>query len=107
DESISYSRKRSRNSNTLNLNSSNTNTQIEPLTIDIGIQVEINNDLLMQNKNLKNSLNNLVTDHSKQLQVIEIKNSIISELEHKCEYFKKQVNDLSFRLKSFELYKNQ
>ncbi|KAF0551460.1 hypothetical protein F8M41_023403 [Gigaspora margarita] len=61
----------------------------------------------MQNKNLKNSFNHLVTDYSKQLQVIEVKNSIISELEQKCKYFKKQVNDLSLRLKSLDLYKSQ
>ncbi|CAG8583155.1 14129_t:CDS:2, partial [Racocetra fulgida] len=90
DESLPYPRKQSRNSNTLNLNS-----------------VEMDSDLLTQIENLKNSLNILITEHSKQLQVIEVKNSLISELEHKCEYFKKQVNDLSLRLESLDKYKSQ
>ncbi|CAG8824358.1 25872_t:CDS:2, partial [Gigaspora margarita] len=60
---LSYPRKRNSNFNTLN------NTQIESLTtIDIGIQVEINNnnDLLMQIETLKNSCNTLVADYAKQ-----------------------------------------
>ncbi|KAF0558845.1 hypothetical protein F8M41_007805 [Gigaspora margarita] len=79
-ESLFYSRKRSSNFNTLN------NIQMESLTtIDIGIQVEINNnnDLLMQIEALKNSCNTLVANHTKQVQIIEIKNNKIFELEHK------------------------
>ncbi|CAG8611222.1 56_t:CDS:2, partial [Gigaspora rosea] len=105
--SSSYPRKRSCNFNTLNLNYA----QIEPsMTIDIGIQVEIDNpnsDFLMQINNLKNSLNILATDYSKQAQVIEVKNNKIVELEHECEYLKKQITDLNIRLKSSDLYKSQ
>ncbi|CAG8544366.1 443_t:CDS:2, partial [Dentiscutata heterogama] len=101
-----YPRKRSRNFNTLNLN----DIQIEPsTTIDIGIQVEVDNtnsDLLMQIGILKNSLNVLATENSKQSQIIEIKNNKIYELEYECEYLKKQIADFNLRLESLNLYKN-
>ncbi|CAG8782801.1 22664_t:CDS:1, partial [Gigaspora rosea] len=104
--SSSYPRKRSRNFNTLNLN----DIQIEPsTTIDIGIQVEVDNtnsDLLMQIGILKNSLNVLATENSKQSQIIEIKNNKIYELEYECEYLKKQIADFNLRLESLNLYKN-
>ncbi|CAG8622598.1 17900_t:CDS:2, partial [Racocetra fulgida] len=103
-ESSSYSRKQSCNFNTLN------NSQIEPLTaVDIGIQVEINsnNDLLMQIEALKNSLNTLVAEHSKQVQIIEIKNNKIFELETECKYLKNQITDLNIRVKNLDLYRNQ
>ncbi|KAF0478013.1 hypothetical protein F8M41_024116 [Gigaspora margarita] len=75
-------------------------------TIDIGIQVEINNnnDLLIQIETLKNSLNTLVADHAKQVQIIEIKNNKIFELEHKCENLKKQIANFNI---SLDLYRNQ
>ncbi|CAG8856646.1 21994_t:CDS:1, partial [Gigaspora margarita] len=101
DESLSYPRKQSHNFNTLD------NTQMESLTtIDIGIQVEINNnnDLLMQIETLKNSLNTLVADHAKQVQIIEIKNNKIFELEHKYENLKKQIANFNI---SLDLYRNQ
>ncbi|CAG8812941.1 3281_t:CDS:1, partial [Dentiscutata erythropus] len=70
-------------------------------TIDIGIQVEVDNtnsDLLMQIGILKNSLNVLATENSKQSQIIEIKNNKIYELEYECEYLKKQIADFNLRL---------
>ncbi|RIB01781.1 hypothetical protein C2G38_2150302 [Gigaspora rosea] len=107
DDSLPYPRKRSRNSNILNLN----NMQIESST-DIGIQVELdsidsNNDLLMQIKILKDSLNTLTTDHSKQAQIIENKNNKIFELEHECEYLKKEIADYNYKLGNLNLYKSQ
>ncbi|KAF0468346.1 hypothetical protein F8M41_025833 [Gigaspora margarita] len=52
-------------------------------TIDIGIQVEINNnnDLLIQIETLKNSYNTLIADYAKQVQIIEIKSNKIFKLE--------------------------
>ncbi|CAG8782433.1 2617_t:CDS:2, partial [Racocetra persica] len=79
----------------------------ESSTIDIGIQVTINNDLLIQIDTLKTSLANLVTDHSNQLQIIQAKNNRISELENKCEFLKKQITELNTKLKLLSLYQNQ
>ncbi|CAG8623467.1 11222_t:CDS:2, partial [Racocetra persica] len=60
-----YPRKRSRNSNNNSTILSNT---LEPSTVDIRIQVTIDSDLTQINT-LKAFLANLVTDHSKQLQL--------------------------------------
>ncbi|CAG8493641.1 19018_t:CDS:2 [Cetraspora pellucida] len=72
-------------------------------------EVEVDNtnsDLLMQIRILKNSLNVLATENSKQSQIIEIKNNKIYELEYECEYLKKQIADFNLRLESLNLYKN-
>ncbi|CAG8704826.1 14694_t:CDS:1, partial [Racocetra fulgida] len=106
DDSLSYPRKRSRNSNALNLN-----MQIESsTTIDIGIQVELdstNSDYLMQIKILKDSLNTLAANYSKQAQIIEVKNKKIFELECECKYLKKAIADFNIELENLNLYKNQ
>ncbi|CAG8435197.1 6676_t:CDS:2 [Scutellospora calospora] len=81
--------------------------QSESLTIDIRIQVEINNDYFMQIEALNNSLNTLITEYSKQVKIIEIKNNKIFELEYEYEYLKKQITDLNIRLESLDLYKKQ
>ncbi|CAG8802849.1 4724_t:CDS:2, partial [Gigaspora margarita] len=55
----------------------------ESSTIDIRIQVTMDSDLLTQINTLNISLANLT------------KNNRISELEHECEYFKKQIAELN------------
>ncbi|CAG8805403.1 14555_t:CDS:1, partial [Racocetra fulgida] len=60
----------------------------------------MDNDYLKQIDTLKISLANLVSDHSKQSQAIQAKNNRISELEHECEYFKKQIAELNTKLEN-------
>ncbi|CAG8716827.1 16413_t:CDS:1, partial [Dentiscutata heterogama] len=82
------------------------NTQ-EASTINIRIQVTMDSDYLNQIDILKISLSNLVINYSKQLQTIQAKNNRISELEHECEYFKKQIAKLNTKLENLNLYQNQ
>ncbi|CAG8469881.1 23635_t:CDS:2 [Gigaspora rosea] len=89
-----YPRKRSRNFKNLSDNNNPilNEDQVES-KVDIGIQVDIDNDynLTVQIDALKSSLANVVTDHAEQLQAIQNKNYKILELEHECESLKKQV----------------
>ncbi|RHZ73248.1 hypothetical protein Glove_232g56 [Diversispora epigaea] len=76
-------------------NSIDNNLQIESITsIDIGVQVTIDNTLLLKIESLKNSLDTLVSGHSKQSQIIKTSNNRIFELENECKNLKIQINEL-------------
>ncbi|RHZ81206.1 hypothetical protein Glove_123g14 [Diversispora epigaea] len=60
----------------------------------------MDNTLLLEIDNLKNSLNTLVSDHSKQSQIIKSYNNRIFELESERENYITQINRLHSKLES-------
>ncbi|RHZ44823.1 hypothetical protein Glove_709g82 [Diversispora epigaea] len=109
EETLYYPRKRSRNINYLDKsNSIDNNLQTESITsIDIGVQVTMDNTLLLEIESLKNSLDTLVSGHSKQSQIIKTSNNRIFELENERKNLKTQINELYSKLESINLYLNQ
>jgi len=108
EEILYYPRKRSRNINYLDKsNSIDNNSQIESITsIDIGVQVTMDNTLLLEIETLKNSLNTFVSDHFEQSKIIKTNNNRIFELENERTNLKTQMNELYNKLESMNLYLN-